>query len=1233
MKTWIRKLFGASNENDAAAKATQTWLDALAPYLESLESVQTGLGSDVVSYLTLGAPLSVIVAAQSTPAVNSTLQVCQTGYGSRSGFDKNTYKHFVQLPLDIQLRWARLLEACAATNTRQGQFQMLDKAPWLEVLLKHSCGLFLNAWSYTDDLTPALTHKDFERLLEQEGLSGGLLLKAAFASPVDQGYYTGKALELVTRLVDYPDALEKYASMVQTTLLPAPLPQRMHVLTLLKRAKASTLLQFSAELVELATVSSKQVRMAAERYVLDLGTDMAGPLRVTSESGKPEQRLYALDLLHRIAHIRGDQSLLEEARQRAANDKAPSVQALIPQWDASAEDTTGENDVYDYQIPVIDWQVVLTPEIHTLLKDVWAQMNAEITKANRNAVQHHQAMLARGQNYPLRQIEPFSDDLMTQFTGYLESPSPKLPKVSNERTRNWPYCWQGTEILTADACLTPVLLYKFLQFFDVLGNAKSLARHATFGFNRLHALTGRPTLLELAQLVEIGGDSPTLVLNAYCNSYGEVLANDWEDSDVWPFVAHHIDLVTDALVHGTPNDYSFNRQGLFRAIATLPRPPAKVVNALFSVALGSGKTDRLPAQNSLAQHPDKENRIVAALADGKSEIRIVAAQWLARIGYTPAVPALETALKKEKQDHAKAAFLDALQALGSPIDRYLDRNALAVEAAAFLKKGLPKELSWFPWDALPVVRWADTKTSVPIDILRWMLGQAVKSKSPEPNAILQKYCGLFEEHDKENFGQFVLETWLQEDVRPIDADEALKRAQQQAQWVHSSMTRSPQYYQNDPNLGRSVEELTGLYLPGFQRTPAGSAIASKGILAVVGACAGARAAAVIGRYLKEWYGSRAAQGKALIATLAWIEHPTATQLMLSVGSRFRTKSFQEEATRQAEALAERKGWTLSELADRTIPSAGFDENGVLELSYGNRVFTARLLPDYRIELFNPEGKAIKSLPDPRQDDDEELAKAAKKTYSTAKKEIKSVIDLQTLRLYEALCIERDWAFEDWNLYLNHHPLMRRLLQRLVWVHCTDDQVVSSFRPMDDGSLTDLDDNEVLLQPTDRVQLAHETKLSADEIAGWQRHFVDYEITPLFPQFGKGTYVLPEQKAKADKIEDFKGYLIETFALRNRALKLGYTRGQAEDAGWFYVYQKRFPTLGIEAVLEFTGNTLPEENRTVALLNLSFTTSGQHHKLPLASIPKVLLSECYGDLRALAADGSGFDAEWEKKSEY
>jgi hypothetical protein len=90
------------------------------------------------------------------------------------------------------------------------------------------------------------------------------------------------------------------------------------------------------------------------------------------------------------------------------------------------------------------------------------------------------------------------------------------------------------------------------------------------------------------------------------------------------------------------------------------------------------------------------------------------------------------------------------------------------------------------------------------------------------------------------------------------------------------------------------------------------------------------------------------------------------------------------------------------------------------------------------------------------------------------------------------------------------------------------------------------------------------------------------------------------------------------------------RGAAEDGGWFYTYTKRFASLGVEAVVGFSGNPLPEENRKVALTRLSFHRRGG--EVPLGEVPVGILSECWNDMRLIAAEGSGFDPVWQSKVE-
>ena len=107
-------------------------------------------------------------------------------------------------------------------------------------------------------------------------------------------------------------------------------------------------------------------------------------------------------------------------------------------------------------------------------------------------------------------------------------------------------------------------------------------------------------------------------------------------------------------------------------------------------------------------------------------------------------------------------------------------------------------------------------------------------------------------------------------------------------------------------------------------------------------------------------------------------------------------------------------------------------------------------------------------------------------------------------------------------------------------------------------------------------------------------------------------------------------MIDAFKLRAAAGKLGYMRGATGDGGWFYDYTKRFASIGLEAVVSFSGNALPEENRKVALLDLNFQRA--RGPVPLGEVPAVILSECLNDMRTVAAEGSGFDSDWQSKVE-
>ncbi len=880
----------------------------------------------------------------------------------------------------------------------------------------------------------------------------------------------------------------------------------------------------------------------------------------------------------------------------------------------------------------VAWATAATPGTRDALARAQARGNASIADSNtRRAAYHASQSDQHRARWPLQLLPNFDAD----FAGIAKAiadPNPQAIQNATDERERIELIRPMLNALAADPDITLPALLKVIRWFNLLSLQQGSVHHDLSRFiNARIAALASPTLAELGDaLVDMGLSAYRIIL-AMVGTWSR-LAQAAPVATGLTFYRRHVDALVGCFEPSILSHDSVDRRALYRIFAGFDDPPAALVDRIFELALGSGKTERGPAQAALETDPAHLTRIVAALADGKAETRTQAAAWLGRMRYLPALSALEKAVRSEKNDLAKGALLDALQRLGQPVSAYVDRTVLLKDAQKLLAKPIPAELSWVVWDTMPAVRWADSLAPVDADVLRYLIVNACKQKTPEPNAVLRKYSELFEESDRARFGEWVLASWIAADSKPDPYHVIERNAQRNAQSMHAHYQRSAAA--DDPIRARTVEQWYARYLAEFAKQPVGSEIASKGVLAVAAACGSAALAPPVARYLKDYYGTRAAQCKALIAMLAWVAHPSAVQLMLAIGKRFRTKGIQEEANKQALLLAERNDWTLDELADRTVPTGGLDDDGVLELSFGERVFSAVLKPDakagLKLELRNPDGKTIAALPDPRADDDAELAASAKKNLALAKKEIKTAIDAQSQRLYEALCTARTWRFEVFDRYLHRHPLMSHLVQRLVW--CTTDGL--SFRPMADGSLSGNDDSAVAIAADAEIRIANDLWLDDATMSAWQQHLSDYEIKPLFQQFGKGRYAPAD--ARANALTDAKGVVMDAFTLRGRMAKLGFSRGPVEDGPSFNTYEKRLPSLRLGVILEFSGNSMPEENRKVALIEMRFVRLGelqyQMQTLALGDVPPVLLAESYYDLKTLARDGV-LDPQWRERYDH
>lgn len=1113
-----------------------------------------------------------------------------------------------------------------------------------------------------------------ELLLRYAGLSTDLLvvpsLDRDFNMQVNSatGWYSAG---WVNSFAGWRDYYKSHMAAVRLGLQPSDVDKRLYALDVIHTSKAP--LNDVADLfVQMGCGASKMIREAVLQMLQEeiaSNSDFLGIVRPIIEKmlsdGDAAQRNEAAILLSRLCGQQAKETLVAHA----ANETAPRVKQTIERLlsaPAGASTDDSESAVLLTSLPALQIPTGKLPLPESAKEELRATLQQKYEEAKKQfdaTMERLKGADPKVQQWKPRPPTPIDFSELNKLFDAVETGNKPKGNKFQEHVWNLPYLksWQPPD----------VNLVHVVRLLNAIGILNFQTHNNSFWLQSNTFLDGYRAqcsppfgLRELdATIATLPEGKPGMAAMVYLSGNNEYRSTfDWEPDAIWPAFIELRQVLHGAL-GPSPNrgrnysqyDYSFpeKRRNAFKVLAMLPALPQEFIPLLWDMALGDSKSDRLPAQKALATVEGKTERILQALQDGRQETRAAAADWLGRLQDPAAIEPLKSAFRKEKQEYVKGVYMAALEALGANVEEFLDRKKLLKEAEAGLAKKRPKGMDWFPEAALPAVHWQDTGKPVDPQILNWWVVQTVQQKSAVCGPLLRRYLQMCRPADAAALGKFILSAWIAQDTRNPTAEEAASKAakdadQQFAQYGQNSWWQD--YYKDRDNLYRML-------LQQYSEQFLGSAIGEKGMLALVSATANADCVKLCEQYLRKYYGHRLAQCKALIEVLAWMKHPLAIQLLLSIGNRFRTKALRQAANEHVQALAEREGWTIDELADRTIPDAGFarptDEEGrptgsvaELILDYGPRSFVVKLDDELEPVITRDDGKVVKAPPAPAKSDDEAKAKEAKKAFSDAKKLVKEVVKIQSERLYEAVCTQRCWRFDDWQRYLAQHPIIGKICTRVVWsafepgVDGAPERFITNFRPLEDGTLTNEQDDAVTCSDETIIRIAHDCNTPAESRAPWIQHLEDYDVHPLFQQFGRAVFELPTSRGDSTEINDFQGHLLTTYKLRGKATKLGWLRGEAEDGGCFMLYRKPFPSLQLQAILEFTGSFLPEQDIAAALKSLSFeairnnreeASSWSRSAMPLKKIPPVLLSEVYNDVRQIAAEGTGFDPDWEKKS--
>ncbi len=372
--------------------------------------------------------------------------------------------------------------------------------------------------------------------------------------------------------------------------------------------------------------------------------------------------------------------------------------------------------------------------------------------------------------------------------------------------------------------------------------------------------------------------------------------------------------------------------------------------------------------------------------------------------------------------------------------------------------------------------------------------------------------------------------------------------------------------------------------------------------------------------IRSWPGesahARAVKG---LDVLAGIGSDVALMHLDAIAEKVKFKGLQERAREKIAQVAEKRGLTRDELADRVAPTLDLDADGSRVLSFGSRSFRVGFDEHLQPFVADEADKRLGDLPKPRATDDATLAKDAVETWKTLKKDARAVATNQIARLERAMCSRRRWSGRELQTLLVGHPLIFHLTKRLLWAVYRDDRFAVGFRVAEDRSLADVDDSLFELADDATVGLVHRFDIDDDVARRWGSLLSDYAILQPFPQLARDVYRASEAELEGTAIHRFANLEVPTgkvLGLESR----GWRRGAPQDGGWIWEMVKPLPGGHAELALG-AGLSVSHMAETPATQTLGAITlhrgGGGGAKMLVGDLSPLVFSELVRDMEGFS----------------
>ncbi|EKQ56080.1 MULTISPECIES: DUF4132 domain-containing protein [unclassified Clostridium] len=638
------------------------------------------------------------------------------------------------------------------------------------------------------------------------------------------------------------------------------------------------------------------------------------------------------------------------------------------------------------------------------------------------------------------------------------------------------------------------------------------------------------------------------------------------------------------VIENIPNCDAESRKGILE-ILNKNLEETESAKILIEYLGDSSKVVRERVIELLSSNKTRQQLVIPSLSSKKQAVRESAVKVLLKSRDEKVLEALGKALEIEKSEKIKALLREALN-----LESALEEKDEELDILEYCKQGLKGNkaaaLRWLDCDTLTKVKFKESEAYAEGEIIKYVLVCYASCIEIGLSSEALKVGELLDKKDLSKLALEVLQRWL-------DAG-----AESKKKWILSFASVYGDY------------EVISLLKKNIEEWPKNSrgAIASEAVKAL--ALNGSNEALII---------------------------------VDNISRKFKFKQVKTAAALALKFAAEQIGVDIEELSDRIVPNLGFDVRGERVFDYGDRKFTALLTPELTLEITDESGKKLKSLPAPTKKDDEAKAKEALVEFKNLKKQLKTVSNIQAIRLEMALSSNRKWTKDSWIKLFVENPIMHKFAIGLVWGVYKDNALTDSFRYMEDGSFNTKDEEEYELEDGMIIGIVHPIELNNEDMSLWKEQFENYEIKQPFEQLNREIFIVTEEEKKRNTVERFGGTMLNGLSLLGKLTGFGWIRGAIGDGGGYFAFYKEDNSYKVEAGLNFSGISVGYENEEATVYDLCFYKLGtmskyayisektqEQNMVSLDTLPERFFSEILYQVSRALVSKTGTNDKWREE---